>query len=215
MNELNQEGSIKEMVSTLMTQASVVVITNDIEYESAVNSLSSIKKVLKSVSAYWEEPVKKARQSWESLTGKRDEMFDPLYMVESKLKIMIGDYRMKKAEEAKRHQDIIRAQLEAKAMAEKEELAKEKAEFGDIEGAKIVSDSPVSVVPVFVDGAPKVKGVGFREDWDFTVEDMDIIPRQYLVVDEKKLRAVAKALKGDAKVPGVSFFKRVVVIAGR
>lgn len=47
-----------------------------------------------------------------------------------------------------------------------------------------------------------IAGLSIRTSWTGKVTDPALIPREYLVVDEKKLRAVTKAQKRDPKIPG-------------
>lgn len=62
---------------------------------------------------------------------------------------------------------------------------------------------------------PQVEGVRTREAWTFRVVDARLVPREFLVVDEKKIRAHVAA-HGDAQpIPGVSIEKTTQVIAAR
>ena len=91
-----------------------------------------------------------------------------------------------------------------------EAVAAEKA--GDAVRARALIEAPVVVAPVtprpvFVAAppaqAPKVEGVSFRDDWDFVITNAALIPREYLIPDEKKIRAVVKAMKEHTNIPGI------------
>jgi len=56
----------------------------------------------------------------------------------------------------------------------------------------------------------KTDGISIREDWDFEVVEAKLIPREFLMVDEVKLRKYAKTMKGDADVSGVRFFSKTI-----
>ena len=63
-----------------------------------------------------------------------------------------------------------------------------------------------------------VPGAGGGWAWTFEVVDPKAVPADYLVVDEKKLSAYAKAFKKSENIPGIPgvVFRRVAkVIAGR
>ncbi len=49
---------------------------------------------------------------------------------------------------------------------------------------------------------PKVEGCAIGEVWKGKVEDASKIPREYLMPDEKTLKALTKAKKSDPKIPG-------------
>lgn len=48
----------------------------------------------------------------------------------------------------------------------------------------------------------EVAGLSLRTTWTGEVTDANLIPREYLVVDVQKLKAVTRAKKGDPKIPG-------------
>ena len=68
--------------------------------------------------------------------------------------------------------------------------------------------------PVVQTQAPKVAGVSIPKVWTFEITDEDVIPREYLVVDESRIRRVVTALKGDTKIPGVRVLEQKRISAG-
>lgn len=87
------------------------------------------------------------------------------------------------------------ARLSAKA-EKVEDRAAEKVEDLQLREAMVVA-------PVVERETPRIAGTSFREVWKFEVTDPAQVPRQYLAVDEAKVRKVVQALKGDAEIPGV------------
>lgn len=78
---------------------------------------------------------------------------------------------------------------------------------GKVEKAEALQDRAATVVaPIIHREAPKVAGVSMREVWKFEVTDESLVPREYLSVDEKKIRAVVNALKGGTKIAGVRVY---------
>jgi hypothetical protein len=68
----------------------------------------------------------------------------------------------------------------------------------------------VEVAPV----APVAKGTSVREVWVARVLDADKVPREYCLVDEKRIQAIARACKSEGalpKIPGVVFEKKAQV----
>jgi ATPase subunit of ABC transporter with duplicated ATPase domains len=103
----------------------------------------------------------------------------------------------------------------AKEQARLQEIADRAAAKGHTTKAEQFEERALAVTaPIVTTEAPKVAGVSFREVWDFEITDEDLIPREYLVVDETKIRRVVTALKGDAKIPGVRVFKQKRIAAG-
>lgn len=110
--------------------------------------------------------------------------------------------------------------LQAEAETRRLEEAAALEARGDQEGATRLIEQPVAApvvlpAPVFqarppAPPPPKVSGVSFRDEWDFEVIAPFSVPREYLQVDEKAIRAVVKALRGQTQIPGVRVFSRRV-----
>ena len=49
--------------------------------------------------------------------------------------------------------------------------------------------------------------------WWVTIVDATLVPREFLMVDEKLIRATVKAKKGKVEIPGVRVFKKASVAA--
>lgn len=50
--------------------------------------------------------------------------------------------------------------------------------------------------------APKLSGVVVKHSWGGEVTDASLIPREYLVPDERLLAAITKAKDGEVSIPG-------------
>lgn len=112
--------------------------------------------------------------------------------------------RRKAQEEA----DRIRREAAEKAAQEKIKAEAEQARLREEarqREAELAAAIPAAVAKV------ETKGISKREDWDFEVLDEAAIPREFLAVDEVKLRKYAKAMKASANVPGVRFYAKTVV----
>lgn len=113
-----------------------------------------------------------------------------------------------------------RAAAEAAAAGRAEEAAKLAARAVAVEekAAAKVDDlamrAATTVPQVIVREPPKVAGVTMREVWKFEITDTAQVPREFLVVDETRIRKVVQALKGDAKIPGVRVYAEKQIAAG-
>lgn len=158
------------------------------------------------------------------------ELFDPavslLKDAETVLKKAIGDWneteRQRLALERKAQQDELkRQQVEAEKAAQKaREEAAEAAKAGDEAraGELIVAASAKEAEAEAVQFAAlpqvahaKLPGVSERKDWDFEITDPAAIPREYLAVDESKIRRVVKALGAESNITGIRVFQKPVV----
>ena len=46
----------------------------------------------------------------------------------------------------------------------------------------------------------------FVEIWKFRVVNPDLVPREYLIIDEKKLNEIARTTKGTINIAGIEFY---------
>jgi hypothetical protein len=85
-------------------------------------------------------------------------------------------------------------------------LATRMAEAGMAEQADKIIDAPAAPVevaaPVKVD---KPEGQSYVENWQATVVDATLIPRDFLMPDMVAIGKYAKLMKGKASMPGVKF----------
>ena len=121
---------------------------------------------------------------------------EPIGKLEQGINSKVFAYR-RIVEEARRKEQARQDALAAKRM--------ERAE------AKGITPSIPEVVAPIVAGPEKslttdMGKASFTEKWNFTITDESLIPREYLMVDEVKIRKVVKALKADTKIPGVRVF---------
>ena len=127
--------------------------------------------------------------------------------------------RLAREEQARRQREAdeaARIEQEAAQRAQDDALIEEAARLdqaGDQEAANrlIAAPPPAPVVraaPVFVPPPPRlaleVKGQTFGETWgDYEVADASRIPREYCLLDDKKIRGVIRTMKASTNIPGI------------
>jgi uncharacterized membrane protein YqiK len=77
-----------------------------------------------------------------------------------------------------------------------EEKAAEKSELFENRASQVVA-------PIATQEAPKVAGISVPKVWTFDIIDPMAIPREFLIVDETRIRKVVQAMKGSTNIPGV------------
>lgn len=163
-------------------------IEDDTQQRIAAEGLKDVKFKLNVVETKQEEMLAPQRQAM----NKTREFFAPYLeaarKAESILKTAIAQYHDKKRlEEAK--------VLEA--------------------AAKSDSSSARAIIDTAALAAPSVSGVSFREAYDVVIVDPKLVPREYLIVDEKKIKAVVKASRGTIMIPGVRVTQTTQVAASK
>lgn len=204
---------VKADALTMPQQAQAISkINNHDQYAQAGGLLVRIKELRKRVADVFEPIVKAAHEAHKIATAKRNEANAPLDMAENHLKRLIGDYNQE--QERIRQEQQRQAEAAARKAEEDRMLAEAQAAeaAGEKEEAQAIIEQPVQAPVVIVQSTtPKLEGVSFRENWTFQITDETKIPREYLIVDTKKIGAIVKAMKGQAAIPGVRAYAEKIV----
>ena len=110
----------------------------------------------------------------------------------------------RKADEAARKE---RERIEAQARRAEDAGKASKAEALQERAATVVA-------PVIQREAPKVAGINMRDVWLFRVKDPAAVPREYLMLDDAKIRKVVTALKGDTVIAGIEVYSEKRMASG-
>jgi hypothetical protein len=115
----------------------------------------------------------------------------------------------KAAEEFRKQQEEQRKAEAKKREAEAEALA---AQGRDVEAVELL-DAPLpvnsvpAVAPVIPSTVPKSKTI-IPQNWDFEITNEALIPREFMIPDDKSIRALVKAQKSKTRIPGIRAFDR-------
>jgi hypothetical protein len=181
------------------------------DYDDAASFLKACGDLKKEINATMQPIVADAHRAHKTAKSKQKELLAP---VEAAVKVIgrkMGDYqaqceRQRKAEEA---------MLLAQAKKEQEESALEFAEAleeggnGDVANAMLENIPDIQVRAESF--APRVSGTVTRTTWLFEIVDASMLPLEYMMPDEKAIRAMVKAKKGDTAIPGVRAYSETTV----
>lgn len=211
------DPKVKELTAQtdqLLELAEKYVVTTDAEYETAGTELTRVKaqqgkleELRKSIT----RPMDAAKKAVMDLFRGPEEK---LARAEAGIKRALVGYQ--EEQDRKRREDQARADEAARKERERiEAQAARAAAAGKVEKAEALQVRASTVVaPVVQRSAPRVAGVQLRDVWKFEVTDESKVPRQYLSVDEGKIRKVVGALRGDSQIEGVRVWCEKAVAAG-
>lgn len=132
---------------------------------------------------------------------------------EQHLKLQMAAFETAQRQEEERQ----RREAEEKARQEREALeerARSAAAKGRTEQAQELSTRASAVVAEAPALAPaRAAGIAFGEEWKFWVDDPNLVPDEFWILDQAKIGRVVRALKGDAKIPGVRIWSEPRVSA--
>lgn len=122
----------------------------------------------------------------------------------------------RQAEEKKLREAAAKEEAKQKAaLAKKAEAARAK---GNEEKAAELEQKAAEVfvpAPVLAKEEVKVDGVSTRTVWTYEITDVNSIPRDYMIPDEKKIGAMVKASGGTLRIPGIRIYQEQIIAARR
>lgn len=192
--------------SPIVARANEIQVTDATSYEVGAAAMREIRTYEKRAKEIYAEPKRQANALHKTLCGLESALLKPLTTAADIIDGKMGAYRIAEQRRAAEEQERLRA--EARKQEEDRRLAEVQAliDEGQEEQAEAVIAAPVATPVVHVAPAiPKVKGYAMRDNWVHKVVDVNLVPREYMMPDDAKLRAHARSMKESAKIPGVEF----------
>ena len=210
------EAQLKQEVSTIKVQIDEIVITNNDDYEKAVELGRAIKTRTAEVKGFFKPMKEAANKAHKEICGREKALLTPLEDAEKQLKKAIGVYvaelEQKRIEEERKLR--LAAQQEAQKALEAAIQAEENGDSSDSEAAMMEAQMMESFAnTVTVSGnKPDVKGVLTTVDWEIESIDNKVVPdffagAEIRPVDEKAIMRLIRATKGTIEIPGVKYTK--------
>ena len=223
LNEREQKQELVNKGNKYLQAAQSVQIASDEDYVAASELKDVGKKEIKAIKEFMDPHIKRAHEAHRALTQDRAKMERPINEGVRLLKSKIGGYnetrRIEEQKERARRAEEERQREEASRKAEEDRRLTEAQKLEDAglkEEAEAVLDAPQPsakrmVSPVKNTPAPKTSNQ-FRERWLAEVLDKEKVPEMYKIVDVSALNKIAQALKSQAQVPGVRFYRDDIIV---
>jgi len=184
-------------IQSMKTEAESLIITDDKSNVLAVEMASQAKKLINSIETV-RLSIVEAPKKFTSAVDKFAKGFkDQILSIETELKKKTLDFlRKKEAEhrEAERKLQEERAKLQAK-------LDKDAKKAG-VESVRV----PDVIIPEVQTKTKTEDGTAFiKKEWTYRIIDISQVPREYMILDEKKVKGAVKA--GMRSIPGLEIFE--------
>jgi glucan-binding YG repeat protein len=72
-----------------------------------------------------------------------------------------------------------------------------------------------AIAPVVESKVEAVSGMTMRDNWKFRILDVNLIPREFMIPDEKLINRLASATRGQQKIAGVEFYNEKTIVSRR
>lgn len=179
--------------------------------------LRKIDETITNIELRLKPEIAKAHATHKGLTTLLKETVAPFEQARTNINANIKFWYHAKEQEAIALQNRINEQLAKQAEEIKKKLLEEAK---DNEWDKEVAQEKVSsMVPITVDLKdckesvnPKIEGQHKRSNWIAVIRHEELIPRDYLIPDMKKLNELAKLHKGQFTISGVSFVDDFTIV---
>ena len=143
-----------------------------------------------------EEAVKKAMVTWQTEQEK----------IRRAEEQRLAEIQRKEAEK-------LQAQA-AKEAARAEKLKTDKARAAaQAQAEKLQAEAVAvtSIAPVVESNVEEVAGISTRKIWKFKILNVDDIPREYMIPDEKFIGQIVRASKGKKAIPGIEIYSEGII----
>lgn len=186
-------------IATALERAKTFKVTDN---DTRLKASESRKQVRQ-----WEKAVEESyKDQKEELYRPYKALLDEIKSLNDILKTLDGIFK-KGIEDFDREQETIRrkaAEAEnQRLLALQKEQEKALAEGKTVEAVPAIQTTYTSPPP-----APKAEGEYAVEVWEFEITDKALIPDEFKIIDEAKIKATAKTMKGLANIPGVRVYSR-------
>lgn len=201
--ELPPVEEIKEIEITCDTQAEYVTDIRK-SCKDVLKEIERVRKFLKEPSLEQgkriDQQAKESAKPWEERVQVANSLLLDWHNSQEEI-------RKKEAEEARQ------AELKRLERVKEEELSKVmNGESGDASGLAEVETNIERLenkVTKIVTNTKTPRATAYvKTNWSFEVVDPEKVPREFLIVDTKKLGQYARSMKETANVPGVKFYAK-------
>ena len=203
---------VAERDEILTELAEVEAIDSDSQFEAAGALQTRAAKHAKKLDKIRMEVKRPALDFSKAIDTQAKEMVNELKAGTDRIRKINGDYATKKQAEADAEARRV-AQEEARKAQEEAIKAQEQAEAAPVTfGGKVVDiaeePAPAQFAPP-PPPPPKTKTMNNTsvKVWDFEIVDKNKIPAEFLVVDEKKIRAFIKYITTNGDTPEIEGVK--------
>jgi hypothetical protein len=201
------ENKLYGEVVKVAEEHKTITITNGDELSAAAELLQTIKGLIGKVKDTFDPIVKKAHAAHKEATTQRKKHLDPLEEADATIRRAITRYTTELERKAREEAEAKRIEAE-EAQQEASEKAKEAEESGDhfaADTASVVDHFAADTADTV--STPKVDGLSFRTVIKYRVVDEGAIPREYLLVNDTKIKNMIRALGNETNIPGIELYE--------
>jgi len=187
----------------------VFTVTNETERTGAIAAIKTAKVVKAQIVEFFKEAKENSYKAWKAVCANEKHFTDRLDDVEKNAKQEVLKYDQQQEELRRKEQARLQAIEDEKARKEQERLLRQAEKVKSPERQEALLEQAQMVAPsvVQVEEQEKTEGLSTRKIWKARVVDVEKVPREWMIVNDKALDSFAKSTKGSVKIPGVEFYQ--------
>jgi hypothetical protein len=197
------EAKIKTESLSLVEKANLMMIIDDANLTIANQFLIDCRQMRKRIGEHCDPVIEQAHKAHKAAVRQKKIFEEPVIKAEQIIMPKITKYRSDQEQKRLAEEKRLREEAERKAQEEALAQAIEAEQSGAIEIADEIMAAPVQFVAPVVKDLPKMESVSEREVWSFDVVNINLLPKEFLIVDEKAIGRVVRAMKDKTNIPGV------------
>ena len=195
-NTTELEKKVEGKALTAAEKATALVIVDEAGLSEAGAFLVGLKTLAGEVIDTFKDAKAAAAKAHKAVCAAEKKHLEPLTKAEGVVKAKMADYiETREAALRKAQEDALVS------------MAAAVEEAGDSAMADAIVGQTVTVAKA------EVEGMSYRKAYDFTITDPNAVPREYLMLDEKKVGAVVRAMGKAANIPGITVVEKTVISA--
>lgn len=199
--ETNQDG-----LAAIDRAVAFTIITND-DYMSADAFCIGLKTLEKQVDDMFDDPIAKAFATHRSLTTRKNNYAEPLKRSLKIIKGKMATYSEEQEKMRREEEERLRAEAQKKAEDEAIARAKEAQDSGNKEEANEIINQPLIVAPIVLQKTVPKASTTIRKVKKYRITNANLVPREYLMLDNSKVGGVIRALGFAANIPGIEVYE--------
>jgi len=211
-------ADLAQRAAAAVGDLSRATIDDDDDAAALAEAGKHARRIAEEIEAARKEAKEPHLQAGREIDAYFKSLATPLDAFVTECKRLIGGYQARReaaerarlAEEARLAREAAAAAIEAARSVEQFEEAVSAADAVDAAAAQVEAVKPADLARV-TSGGYAVASV--RETWTFEVVDAAAIPRDYLMLNEARVRAVIAGKHGLREIPGLRIYaKRTTVL---
>ncbi len=208
MNELAaKEQEVKQEIINIDNQVLSLRVIDTETYLQAGEIFKAISAMEKKIKAFFDPLCKKADEAHKALTSAKAIEIAKLAPLKAHINKEQTDWNVEQERLRRLEEDRLRREAEKAEEDRRLQAAIEAEQAGEKEEAAAVLEEPLYVPPPIVEKTvPKQAGLAMTTTWRWRLKDINLVPRQFLNINETVLNAHVKNLKDRSNVPGIEVY---------